>query len=202
LDIRDNIRGRKVPTHGGGKPARRDRGVETVEFALVLPLLLIMLLGVLFYGGAWQTKEKTDGAARDGARVAVSVFNDTTNPQCGGGTPCSVQAAANAVVSALSLTNVDTCGLTPSTTAPALSGTFAWTYTSPACASSGQPYTIVVEREVSVATTVTSSGTTSAAVAPCTRVTVNYPYAWNIVAINPFGNVVQLSSASIMTNLN
>ena len=71
-------------------------GVELLEFSLILPFLLVILAGVIDFGGAWTTKDNLAGAAREGARVATASFNDTTNPQCSG-TPCSVQAAASAV---------------------------------------------------------------------------------------------------------
>jgi Flp pilus assembly protein TadG len=165
-----------------------------IELALLLPLLLVMLVGILFFGGAWATKDKLNGAARDAARVAVNSFNDTTNPQCAGGTPCSVQAAATAAVIVLGNANVDTCGLVPSTTSPTLTGVFTWTYTSGACASSGQQWTMVVERAV--------PQTISGANVLSTRITLTYPFAWNFVAVNPFGSPLILGSQAVMTNLN
>lgn len=165
-----------------------------IELALVLPLLLLMLVGILFYGDAWAVKDKVDGAGRDGARVAVNDFNDTTNPQCGGGTPCSVQAAASAAAAALTNANIDTCGMTPATAPPAATGVFAWTYTSGPCASSGVPWTMVVERAV--------PQTIGGVDVLTTRITLTYPFAWNFVAVNPFGSPIMLSSQTIMTNLN
>jgi Flp pilus assembly protein TadG len=167
--------------------------VELLELALVLPMLLLMLVGVLYYGRAWATKDVLDGAGRDGARVAVNDFNDTTNPQCAG-TPCSVQAAASAVVAAIGNANVDTCGMAPSTTPPAPTGVFTWTYTSGGCASSGQPWTMVIERAV--------PQTINNVTVMATRITLNYPYAWNFVAVNPFGSPLLLDSQAMMTNLN
>lgn len=175
-------------------PRSREKGAELLELALALPLLLLMLVGVLYYGGAWSTKDVLSGAGRDGARVAVNAFNDTTNPQCSGGTPCSVQAAANAVVAAMNSANVDTCGLTPSSNPPASTGAFAWTYTSGGCAASGQPWTMLIER--AVPQTINNVGVLA------TRITLRYPYAWNFVSVNPFGSPLQVSSQAMMTNLN
>ncbi len=165
-----------------------------IELAVVFPLLFAMLVGILFFGRAWETKDVLDGAARDGARVAVYDFNDTTNPQCDDGTPCSVQAAASAAVATLASANVDTCGLTPSTATPSLTGVFAWTYTSNACASSGLTYTLEVEREV--------RNPSDGVDVMYTRVTLSYPYAWNFVSVNPFGSTLTLNSQAIMANLN
>jgi Flp pilus assembly protein TadG len=172
----------------------REKGVEILELALVLPLFLVMLVGILFYGRAWATKDDLDGAARVGIRVAINEFNDTTNPQCPGGTPCSVQAAASAVVAALNSANIDSCGLNPSVTPPSPTGAFAWTYTSGPCASSGQPWTMLVERAV--------SQKVSGADVLTTRITLSYPFAWNFLAVSPFGSPIPLGSQAIMTNLN
>ena len=171
-----------------------EKGVEMIELALVLPLLLLMFVGLLFYGDAWAVKDKLDGAGRDAARVAINDFNDTTNPQCAGGTPCSVQAAASAAVAALGNANIDTCGMSPSTAPPAATGVFAWTYTSGPCASSGASWTMLVERAV--------PQTISGVDVLTTRITLTYPFAWNFVAVNPFGSPITLGSQTIMTNLN
>lgn len=176
------------------RSANREKGVELVELALVLPLLLVLLVGILFYGRAWATKDVLAGAARDGARVAVNNFNDTTNPQCAGTTPCSVQSAASVVVKTISNAQVDTCGMDPSTNPPASTGAFTWTYTSGGCASSGQPWTMVIERAVPQKV----GGVNVMA----TRITLRYPYAWNFVAVNPFGSPITVGTQAMMTNLN
>lgn len=176
--------------------ACRSEGAELLEFALALPFLAVLLMGIVDFGGAWALKDKLAGAARDGARVAAGEFNDTTNPQCAG-TPCSVQASATAVTAYLFKAGVDTCGLDPSSTAPA-AGTFTWTYTSSTCAN---PWTITVERAVPV----TINGTNVL----CTRITLSYPFVWNFGRVfgllggsNSFGDTVTLNTAEIMTNLN
>jgi Flp pilus assembly protein TadG len=192
LDYLNRNRSNKIATPSP-KLRQREKGVEMLELAVVMPVLLIMLVGVLYFGRAWETKDVTDGAARDAARVAVYSFNDTTNPQCAG-TPCSVQAAASAAVQSLTNASVDPCALTPSTTAPAVTGTFAWTYTSGACASSGLTYTLEVER--AVLQTINGVDVIS------TRVTIIYPYAWNFVSVNPFGSKLTLTSQAIMANMN
>jgi len=195
LHPRLKIRAKKFWTPLPRKLAHSEKGAELLEIALALPFLLVMLVGIIDFGGAWILKDQLTGAARDGARTAVADFNDTTNPQCGG-TPCSVQAAASAVVASLSNANVDTCGLIPSSAAPAATPAFTWTYTSSACASSNLPWTIEVERAVPEIV----NGTTALS----TRVTVTYPYAWTYgnVAANPFGNTITLNSLEIMPNLN
>jgi TadE-like protein len=64
---------------------RREKGVELVEMAFVLPLLLIMLLGIIYFGRAYDVYQTITRAAREGARQAVltgcaSCPNPTTVP--------------------------------------------------------------------------------------------------------------------------
>src|SRR4030066_2605995 len=47
------------------------RGQGLVEFALVVPLFLILLFGMVEFGRAWMTKNILTGAAREAVRQAV-----------------------------------------------------------------------------------------------------------------------------------
>lgn len=47
------------------------RGQALVEFALVLPVLMLLLLGILEFGRAWNVRQVLTDAAREGARLAV-----------------------------------------------------------------------------------------------------------------------------------
>jgi Flp pilus assembly protein TadG len=53
------------------RPANREneRGQAIVEFAIVLPLLLILLFGVIDFGRALQTYITINNASREGARL-------------------------------------------------------------------------------------------------------------------------------------
>lgn len=46
-----------------------ERGAAAVEFALILPVLLIMLLGIIEFGRAYSTQITLTQAAREGVRV-------------------------------------------------------------------------------------------------------------------------------------
>jgi hypothetical protein len=48
-----------------------ERGAELVEFALVFPLLLLVMLGIMDFGFLFQRYEVVTAAAREGARVAI-----------------------------------------------------------------------------------------------------------------------------------
>ncbi len=49
----------------------REDGVAAVEFALILPVLALLLFGVLEFGRAWSQYQMYQGAAREGARCAA-----------------------------------------------------------------------------------------------------------------------------------
>jgi Flp pilus assembly protein TadG len=50
---------------------RDQRGQALVEFALVLPILLILLLGIIDFARAWNVYQVLTDAGREGAREAV-----------------------------------------------------------------------------------------------------------------------------------
>jgi len=50
---------------------RSERGAELIEFALVLPVLLMIVLGIADFGFLFQRMEVVTNAAREGARIAV-----------------------------------------------------------------------------------------------------------------------------------
>jgi len=47
------------------------RGAELVEFALILPLILVILAAIWDFGRAYRTYQVITSAAREGARLAV-----------------------------------------------------------------------------------------------------------------------------------
>lgn len=49
----------------------REQGVAAVEFALILPVLALILFGVLEFGRVWSQYQVYQGAAREGARCAA-----------------------------------------------------------------------------------------------------------------------------------
>lgn len=48
----------------------RDRGAAAIEFAIILPLLLLVIAGIVDYGRAFYTEIALTNAAREGARAA------------------------------------------------------------------------------------------------------------------------------------
>jgi Flp pilus assembly protein TadG len=50
---------------------RQQRGAVAVEFALIMPVLLLILVGTLEFGRVWSQLQVFQGAAREGARCAA-----------------------------------------------------------------------------------------------------------------------------------
>ena len=50
---------------------RSEDGAQLVEFALVLPMLLLVVLGIAEFGFIFQRYEVVTNAAREGARIAT-----------------------------------------------------------------------------------------------------------------------------------
>ena len=175
---------------------RGAEGAQLLEFALVLPMLLVIVFGAADFGAAWALKDKLSNAARDAARIAASQTNDLN----GGGTPpASVTALRDVVANYLTNAKVTTCpdsAATPWTVASA--GTLAWQYTSSSTGCGA--FLLKIERGYTFV-----SGTTTI---PATRVTLTYPFTWNIgrlmklmIPASTLGNSVNITTAVVMQNL-
>ena len=53
------------------RPRARNRGQALVEFALTIPLLVFLLLGIIDFGAVFASWHELRSASRDGARLAV-----------------------------------------------------------------------------------------------------------------------------------
>ncbi len=105
----------------GGRPitgrlTREDRGAELVEAALVLPLLLTLLVGVLWIGRAYNVYETMTRAAREGARALVL----TNCASCGNALYSAASVQTNYVNPALASASLDPAQVT------AYSSTYVW----------------------------------------------------------------------------
>jgi Flp pilus assembly protein TadG len=58
--------------------AMHNRGQGLVEFALVVPLFLILLFGMIEFGRAWMTKNILTGAAREAVRIFAVIPYDNS----------------------------------------------------------------------------------------------------------------------------
>lgn len=65
---------RRLHRHGG------QAGQSVVEFTLVMPVLLLLLVGMLEFGSVFDHKTAMAYAVREGARVGASLGNGGSNP--------------------------------------------------------------------------------------------------------------------------
>jgi hypothetical protein len=61
-----------------GRRVYNERGVAAIEFAIVLPILLILLFGIIEWSILLYDKAMITNASREGARAGI-VFNSGTN---------------------------------------------------------------------------------------------------------------------------
>src|SRR5713226_9062237 len=183
-----------------GRPAGRGlvrgaEGAQLLEFALVLPMLLVIVFGAADFGAAWALKDKLSNAARDAARIAASQTNDLNG---GGNPPASVTAVKDVVANYLTNANVTTCPDGAPAWTVASAGTLAWQYTSGSTGCGA--FVLKIERGYTFV-----SGTTTI---PATRVTLTYPMTWNIgrlmklmIPSSTLGNSINLTTTAVMQNL-
>jgi TadE-like protein len=165
---------------------RSAQASSLAEFAISLPLLVVLIVGIFDFGGAFNQKQQLSNAMREAARFGAS---QPTNDLATGTPPPSVNAIRNLVDSYLVAARMNDCGLG---TAAGLSGP-PWAYTATSCVGH---LTLTVARDP-------QSGATSATCAlpatnygnpnpiptiylPCTTVSISYPYQWH------FNSVIQL----------
>lgn len=94
---------------------RGERGVSAVEFGLILPVLLVLLLGMLDYGYVYFVQLTLTNAAREGARVGVTRSSGTAS--------AAAQAAANAYLTTAGITTAAVSATTPSNGTPTVTVT-------------------------------------------------------------------------------
>ena len=58
---------------------RSERGAALVEFAVVMPLLILLVFGIMEAGWMFAQLTETRNAAREGARLAVVDFGSSTD---------------------------------------------------------------------------------------------------------------------------
>jgi len=62
---------RKCSTTRSHQGKRGSSGQSMIEFALVVPMLLVLVFGIVEFGNAWRHYQLITNTAREGARVAV-----------------------------------------------------------------------------------------------------------------------------------
>jgi Flp pilus assembly protein TadG len=71
----------------------KERGAAAVEMALVLPVLILLLLGIMEFGRAFNAQVTLTNAAREGVRV-MAISKDTTKARASAITAASTFSPA------------------------------------------------------------------------------------------------------------
>jgi len=171
-------------------------GSQIAEFAIGLPFLMVLLVGIFDFGQAFNTKQQINTAAREAARFAA---NQSTLDWSSGASAPSISATRDVVDAYLRNAKLDDCGLSSAT--PAFNAaTVTWTYTTKG--NCPKRLRVVIER---ANTFLLSDGTTVIS----TKVTVSYPFRWHFDSVmkvlfprsNYPGPTFTISSDATMANL-
>ncbi len=194
---------RKLPrwlaTLAGGE------GAEILEFAISLPLLLVVVVGVFDFGSAFTVKQKLGNVALQGARVASN--QPTTDLSLNGtcGAPASICSIRDVVENNLVASALNDCGLGAAT--GVAGGPLIWTFTSNAgCAGT---LTLTIDRGYIYTATLPNPPFQANYTIEGTKLTLSYPYRWQFNRVVPFvapsanyPATSQINSVAIMQNLN
>ncbi|HVI78483.1 MAG TPA: TadE/TadG family type IV pilus assembly protein [Candidatus Acidoferrum sp.] len=172
---------------------RNDNAAQLVEFAVTLPLLVVFVVGIFDFSGAYTLKQKLTNVAATAARTAAAdPASDLLAPSFP--LPTSVINAFSVVDQYFAANNMNDCGITSTATPSALTWTF--TANSNGCPPGG--LTIVINRGYyfpSVAATTPAGNCTPAALTGQTAVigtcvNISYAYQWK------FGRAASLLGSS------
>jgi len=163
---------------------RRDEGSALVEFAISLPILVVFIVGIYDFGGAFNEKQKIEQAAQEGAIVAAAQPTsdiDTTNTN-----PASLQPVVNTVFNSLTGSGIIASGAcTPSGVVPTVSG-LQWTYKITGCNAAHLSDNLFITINRGWACSSGAPCSTAPPVSIGSTVTVQYIYHWR------FNSVIQL----------
>lgn len=164
----------RIPHRSTVSLLRDVRGSALLEFAIVLPLLMVFIVGIFDFSGAFNQKQKIEQAAQEGAIIAGAQPMSDIDPSNTG--PDSLQPVVTAVFNSLAGSGVLTTGTcVPPGTATHSGSNLKWTYKILGCP---DDLVIVIDRGwVSPSASTAAVGTT---------VKVTYPYHWR------FNRVIQL----------
>jgi Flp pilus assembly protein TadG len=164
------------------------QGSALLEFAITLPLLVVFVVGIYDFSGAFDQKQKIEQAAQEGAIVAgAQPMGDIAPSSTSSATnPSSLQPVVTAIFNSLAesgvLPNANQGTCKPPFT-PSGQTALTWTYIISGCstASSSDQLVITINRGW-----VSGPGTVGTTVAVGTILSVQYPYHWR------FNSVIQL----------
>jgi Flp pilus assembly protein TadG len=150
-----------------------DSAAQMVELAVSLPLLIVFVVGIFDFSGAYTLKQKLANAARDAARTAAA---DPATDLANAGIPASVGDAFQVVDSYLNAEKINDCGVNPGN---GIKNKLVWTYTATLAGPPPCTFILIVNR--GYITPVTSGTVTVNAVG--TQVTIQYKYNWRFNSV-------------------
>jgi TadE-like protein len=166
----------RIPHRSTVSLLRDVRGSAILEFAIVLPLLMVFIVGIFDFSGAFNQKQKIEQAAQEGAIIAGA--QPMSDIAAGNANPDSLQPVVTAIFGSLAasgaLPNARTGACVPPGTY-AHPGNLKWRYTISSCP---DDLIITIDRGL-----VPPPGPPAAV---CTIVSITYPYHWR------FNRVIQL----------
>ena len=119
---------------------REEQAAQIVEFALSLPLLIVFVVGIFDFSGAFTLRQKLTNIARDAARAAaIDPATDLTSPS--NALPASVVDAFQIVDNYLLANNINDCAISSNATPTGLTWVFSSTNGN-GCVSPGLKITI------------------------------------------------------------
>jgi Flp pilus assembly protein TadG len=78
--VRDRTPGRNATDPGrAGQPPRRARGAAAVEFAVIAPVILFVIIGIIEVARAFMVTEMLSSAARVGCRTGIIPGRSTSD---------------------------------------------------------------------------------------------------------------------------
>lgn len=98
----------RTTLHPSGAPG--EQGAAAIEFALVLPVLVVLLFGIIEFSLMYNRQQALHSAAREGARVAALETSTKTD----------IVSAVDGALSGTSFSSTRTIGVTPDVTQPCL----------------------------------------------------------------------------------
>ncbi|MGH9495395.1 MAG: TadE/TadG family type IV pilus assembly protein [Candidatus Sulfotelmatobacter sp.] len=181
------------PWTGFREALREERAAQIVEFAVSLPLLILFVVGIFDFSGAFTLKQKLTNIARDAARAAaIDPATDLVSPSTA--LPASVTDAFQVVDNYLIANNLNDCSISSTATPTGL--TWIFTGSGNGCVSPG--LTITVNRGYYYPATGAAIPTVTCTSQPpggqlaiiSTCVSIQYAYPWR------FGKVASLLGPS------
>jgi Flp pilus assembly protein TadG len=177
--------------------AGRESGSQLFEFAMAVPILFFLLVGVWDLGAGFALKQKLTNSAREGARIVSSTPSnsvDSSGNSCSPA-PCNIQTAVAAVVQYMDKDGLDASCINSATPKAATSGN-GWVY-------SCSKITLEIDRgstDLQPYITVTLPGGSVTAV-PVTIVKLTYPVSWTGGQLLPAPVPSSVSTQVEMQNL-